>query len=169
MYRKTAYNISYKKLPVQWLNKALCFVSSSVVANSFRLRNCQLLVIAKHYVQLKQINNMRDKIKIFTLSFMLFSITVFGQSNRRQLIVSLYPFIPNSDNFYRKIELEFEKQNHDIDLIVNLNADYYDESTGLISEEADVYELDCILLKDFVQKEKSKVYNPTNSYSKKMI
>jgi len=42
-----AANSSYKKLAVQWLNEALCFVSSSVVADSFRLRNRQLLVAAK--------------------------------------------------------------------------------------------------------------------------
>ena len=40
-------NSTYKKLAVQWLNEALCFVSSSVVADSFRLRNRQLLVAAK--------------------------------------------------------------------------------------------------------------------------
>ena len=44
---KAAYNSTYKKLAVQWLNEALCFVSSFVVADSFRLRNCQLLVAAK--------------------------------------------------------------------------------------------------------------------------
>ena len=45
-------NSTYKKLAVQWLNEALCFVSSSVVADSFRLRNRQLLVAAKRYAQL---------------------------------------------------------------------------------------------------------------------
>ena len=48
--RHTA-NSTYKKLAVQWLNEALCFVSSSVVADSFRLRNRQLLVAAKRYGQ----------------------------------------------------------------------------------------------------------------------
>ena len=43
----TTANSTYKKLAVQWLNEALCFVSSSVVADSFRLRNRQLLVAAK--------------------------------------------------------------------------------------------------------------------------
>lgn len=47
--RKPATNSSYKKLAVQWLNKALCFVSSSVLADSFRLRNHQLLLAAKRY------------------------------------------------------------------------------------------------------------------------
>jgi len=47
--RNTAGNSSYKKLAVQWLNEALCFVSSSVVADSIRLRNRQLLVAANRY------------------------------------------------------------------------------------------------------------------------
>jgi len=42
-----AANSTYKKLAVQWLNKLLCFVSSSVLADSFVLRNRQLLVAAK--------------------------------------------------------------------------------------------------------------------------
>jgi len=49
--KKTAYNSTYKKLAVQWLNEALCFVSSSVVADSLVLRNRQLLVAAKRYGQ----------------------------------------------------------------------------------------------------------------------
>jgi len=47
-------NSTYKKLAVQWLNEALCFVSSSVVADSFRLRNRQLLVAANRYGQVKK-------------------------------------------------------------------------------------------------------------------
>jgi len=45
--RSTAGNSTYKKLAVQWLNEALCFVSSSMLADSFVLRNRQLLVAAK--------------------------------------------------------------------------------------------------------------------------
>jgi YD repeat-containing protein len=44
-------NSTYKKLAVQWLNEALCFVSSVVLADSFVLRNRQLLVAANRYVQ----------------------------------------------------------------------------------------------------------------------
>jgi len=47
--RKTGYNSTYKKLAVQWLNEALCFVASSVLADSFVLRNRQLLVASKRY------------------------------------------------------------------------------------------------------------------------
>jgi hypothetical protein len=49
--RSPAGNSTYKKLAVQWLNEALCFVSRSVLADSFRLRNRQLLVAANRYKQ----------------------------------------------------------------------------------------------------------------------
>jgi len=42
-------NSTYKKLAVQWLKEALCFVSSSVVSDRLVLRNRQLLVAAKRY------------------------------------------------------------------------------------------------------------------------
>jgi hypothetical protein len=48
---RAAGNSTYKKLAVQWLNEHLCFVSSSVLADSFLLGNRQLLVAAKRYVQ----------------------------------------------------------------------------------------------------------------------
>jgi len=51
MKRKTLHNSTYKKLAVQWLNEALCFVSSFVVADSLVLRNRQLLVAAKRCAQ----------------------------------------------------------------------------------------------------------------------
>lgn len=43
------HNSTYKKLAVQCLNEALCFVSSFVVADSLVLRNRQLLVAAKRW------------------------------------------------------------------------------------------------------------------------
>jgi len=47
MPKSTGYNSTYKKLAVQWLNEALCFVLSFVVADRLELRNRQLLVAAK--------------------------------------------------------------------------------------------------------------------------
>jgi len=38
----TVPNSTYKKLAVQWLNEALCFVSSSVLADSFKKGGIQL-------------------------------------------------------------------------------------------------------------------------------
>ena len=51
--KSTGYNSTYKKLAVQWLIEALCFVSSLVVADSLVLRNRQLLVAAKRYGQVQ--------------------------------------------------------------------------------------------------------------------
>jgi hypothetical protein len=45
----TTGNSGFKKLAVQWLNEHLCFVSSVVLADSFVLRNRQLLKPAKRY------------------------------------------------------------------------------------------------------------------------
>jgi hypothetical protein len=45
-------NTGLAKVAVQWLNEAFCFVSSSVVTDSFRLRNRQLLVAANRYASL---------------------------------------------------------------------------------------------------------------------
>jgi hypothetical protein len=56
-----ATNSTYKKLAVQWLNQALCFVSSSVVEDSFVLRNRQLLVAAKRYLQAEKTNRKKKK------------------------------------------------------------------------------------------------------------
>jgi len=60
--RKTPYISTYKKLAVQWLNEALCFLSSSVVADSFRLRNRQLLVAAKRYKTLNYVLKNKNSI-----------------------------------------------------------------------------------------------------------
>ena len=45
--RTTGGNSTYKKLAVVWLNEVLCFASSSLLTDSFVLRNRQLLVAAK--------------------------------------------------------------------------------------------------------------------------
>lgn len=44
--RRATTNNTYRKLVVQWLIEALCLVSSSVLEDSFVLRNRQLLVAA---------------------------------------------------------------------------------------------------------------------------
>lgn len=57
--KESAYNSSYKKLAVQWLNEVFCFVSSSVLADPPRrmLRNRQLLEAANRYMQPYQTGN----------------------------------------------------------------------------------------------------------------
>jgi hypothetical protein len=49
--RTTGGNSTYKKLAVQRLNEALCFVSSSLLLDSLGLRQRQLLVAANRWQQ----------------------------------------------------------------------------------------------------------------------
>ncbi|MBK9643379.1 MAG: hypothetical protein IPO72_19395 [Saprospiraceae bacterium] len=46
-FEKSTVNSTYKKLADQWLNEALCFATSLVVADSLLLRNHHLRVAAK--------------------------------------------------------------------------------------------------------------------------
>ncbi|MEI2695226.1 MAG: hypothetical protein V9E90_09170 [Saprospiraceae bacterium] len=54
--RRAACNSGFKKLAVQWLIEHLCFVSSSVVADSFVLRNRQLLKPANRWATYTKLN-----------------------------------------------------------------------------------------------------------------
>ena len=49
-YLLPATNIRLAQWRVRWLNEALYFVSSSVLTDSFRLRNRQLLEAANRYL-----------------------------------------------------------------------------------------------------------------------
>ena len=49
--RRASGNKGFKKLAVQWLNEHLSFLSSVVLADSFVLRNRQLLKPPKRYQQ----------------------------------------------------------------------------------------------------------------------
>lgn len=52
--RSTGGNSTYKKLADQWLYEALCFIASSVVADSFRHRNRQLRIAEKITLKVPQ-------------------------------------------------------------------------------------------------------------------
>jgi thiamine pyridinylase len=74
---------------------------------------------------------------------------------RRELKVSLYPYLPDMGSLYWEVESQFEAKYPEINLIIELNSDYYyaQDSTnrhGINFDEADVYELDCVFLKDFI-------------------
>jgi len=49
--RRPAGNSTYKKLAVQWLNEVQFFNQTFVQVESFVLRNRQLLIAAKRYLQ----------------------------------------------------------------------------------------------------------------------
>lgn len=74
---------------------------------------------------------------------------------RRELKVSLYPYLPNIGSLYWEVESQFEAKYPEVNLVIELNSDYYyaQDSTnkhGINFDEADVYELDCVFLKDFI-------------------
>jgi thiamine pyridinylase len=75
---------------------------------------------------------------------------------KRPLVVSMYPFIPAADDYYSQLEQAYEALYPDIDLVIKLNQDYYDPIKGILKEEADVYELDCFFIKDFIALNKIK-------------
>ena len=54
--RTAAGNSGFKKLAVTCLNEHLCFVSSAVLADSFVLRNRQLLKPANRYGQVEKMS-----------------------------------------------------------------------------------------------------------------
>jgi len=92
------------------------------------------------------------------LIILMFSFYGFIKKKRgpeqRTLKVSMYPFLPDAETYYEKLEEAFETLYPDVDLVINLNRNYYNPTDGIISEAADVYELDCIFLKDFIDRHK---------------
>jgi len=103
--RKTAYNSTYKKLAVQWLNEAFCFVSSFVVADSLVLRNRQLLVAAKRYRQCAETNYADSNVKDDKDSTPQITLTVDSTS----INVS-----PTQQRFRLRGQLKKEKRNFDL-------------------------------------------------------
>ena len=64
MKRKTAYNSTYPKVAVQWLNQALCFYQSLCLVDSEVLRNRHLRVAAKRYKPYSPMDK-KDLMKLF--------------------------------------------------------------------------------------------------------
>jgi len=80
-----AGNSTYKKLAVQWLNEALCFVSSAVLTDSFRLRNGQLLVAANRYLQAEKQHSIKkyyEKQNNQSDSHFIFIYNIYPSTNR---------------------------------------------------------------------------------------
>jgi thiamine pyridinylase len=100
---------------------------------------------------------------IFLLSILLLSIYVrtntstalFGQKHQRPrtLKVALYPFIPGFEAAAEYVKLRYEAENPEVTLkILDLRANYYDSTDDnyIGNAGADVFELDSVLLRDFV-------------------
>ena len=77
--RRAAANSGFKKLAVQWLIEHLCFVSSGVLADSFVLRNRQLLKPAKRYRSKEKGYNMKSP--IYSLLLIVSFWSCLGKEN----------------------------------------------------------------------------------------
>src|SRR5262252_3272135 len=75
---------------------------------------------------------------------------------RRQLTFAMYPYIPEVDAAAYTIKNEYERLYPEVDLQINLNSDYYGEN-GVLTDKADVYELDSVFLTDFVTRQQAKL------------
>jgi thiamine pyridinylase len=78
-------------------------------------------------------------------------------AGQRELTVALYPFIPEFATAANVIKKEFEAANPRIALnILDLRSNYYrpDEANSIETVDADVFELDSILLAQFIASKK---------------
>ena len=72
---------------------------------------------------------------------------------RRVLHVSLYPYIPDPSAAALTLKQGFERTHPDVIVDITLNRNYYSqkpEDRGVLSEVADVHEIDGIFLQDFL-------------------
>jgi thiamine pyridinylase len=95
------------------------------------------------------------------LSFAWRKVTVAraAQARTRTLRVALYPYIPGFDAAAEYIKRRFEAENPDVTLkIIDTRSDYYDYKADNYIEavDADIYELDSVMLRDFVASGKIK-------------
>lgn len=75
------------------------------------------------------------------------------QARPRKLRVALYPFIPGFEPAAEYVKLRYEAENPDVTLdIIDLRTNYYDSTLDnyVGNANADVFELDSVLLRDFV-------------------
>jgi thiamine pyridinylase len=82
---------------------------------------------------------------------------VVAPKRSRHLTVALYPFIPEFISAAEHIKLKFEAENPDIELtILDLRSNYYasDQDNYIGNVDADVFELDSVLLEDFYNQKK---------------
>jgi thiamine pyridinylase len=76
-----------------------------------------------------------------------------AQLPRRILHVSLYPYIPQAAAAALALKQGFERQHPDVIIDVTFNQNYYSPDPaekGVLYEDADVHEIDGILLSDFI-------------------
>ena len=86
--RKTAHNRRLAKKRVQCLNEVLCFVSSSVLADNFVLRNPLLRQAPKRYVLFQKTDRPMDRLTYFINKLWNFVTTIHPLTYLTLFIVS---------------------------------------------------------------------------------
>lgn len=79
----------------------------------------------------------------------------------------MYPAVPNKQKFYTQIHKDFEALYPDIQLTIDTDevSKYYD-AKGFITDTADVYEIDCVLIDNFIANKKIR---PLNDLEKDLL
>jgi thiamine pyridinylase len=105
----------------------------------------------------KLMKKLRTVNSLFTLTVLGFGLGAFGPDanadSRRDLKVVLYPFIPAMADYFQDVKRTFEAEETNVSVtLVDLSANYYytNASDNVQQTQADVYELDAVLLPDFV-------------------
>ncbi len=92
-----------------------------------------------------------------TLFVALTPTVILAASPRRELHVSLYPYIPDPAAAALSLKQGFEKIHPDVILDISLNANYYSlnpADKGVLYEKDDVHEIDVVFLDDFIARHK---------------
>jgi hypothetical protein len=92
---------------------------------------------------------------VVRLLFALAPLFAHAETPRRVLHVSLYPYIPEAPAAALALKQGFERTHPDVIADVTFNANYYSPNPadkGILYEDADIYEIDGIFLRDFVDK-----------------
>ncbi|MHB8285779.1 MAG: type 2 periplasmic-binding domain-containing protein, partial [Caulobacteraceae bacterium] len=88
---------------------------------------------------------------------------VLASPSRRQLHVSLYPYIPDAAAAALSLKQGFERLHPDVVVDIDLNANYYSlkpTDKGVLYENADVHEIDVVFLDDFIARRKLAPLSP---------
>jgi ABC-type glycerol-3-phosphate transport system substrate-binding protein len=92
----------------------------------------------------------------FFASFVTACLSVFlacissAQAGKTKLTVLLYPWVPDYQHIAQILEQRFESENPTVDLVLSeQNWNYY--QPGGLDAPYDIYELDGIYLRDFVE------------------
>lgn len=109
---------------------------------------------------------------IIVTQFSVVPATYANENKIMTLRVALYPYVPGRLALFHKVETIFESRNPGVNLELvedkSLLWDYY--SGGLEATQADVYEVDTVLLSDLIHSGKiSPLELPSTSYSKEAI